>query len=62
MYPHPLCLQIPIGQEEEFRGVVDLVEMKAIYWYQEDQGLSFREDVIPEELISNSPSYLGTRY
>ena len=51
---HPLCLQIPIGQEEEFRGVVDLVEMKAIYWYQEDQGLSFREDVIPEELISKS--------
>ena len=51
---NPVCLQIPIGQEEEFGGVVDLIKMKAIYWYQEDQGLSFREDSIPEDLVFKS--------
>ena len=51
---NPVCLQIPIGQEDEFGGVVDLIKMKAIYWYQEDQGLSFREDPIPEDLVFKS--------
>ena len=54
---HPVCLQLPIGQEDEFIGVVDLIKMKAIYWHQEDQGLSFREDLIPEELIAKSEHF-----
>ena len=43
-------LQMTIGAEDEFQGVVDLVKMKAIYWNQEDQGMSFEYADIPEEL------------
>jgi elongation factor G len=43
-------LQMTIGAEDEFQGVVDLVKMKATYWNQEDQGMSFEYAGIPEEL------------
>ena len=43
-------LQMTIGAEDEFQGVVDLVKMKAIYWNQEDQGMSFEYADIPKEL------------
>lgn len=43
-------LQMTIGAEDQFQGVVDLVKMKAIYWNQEDQGMSFEYANIPEEL------------
>ncbi len=43
-------LQMTIGAEDEFQGVVDLVKMKAIYWNQEDQGMSFEYADIPIEL------------
>ena len=43
-------LQMTIGAEDEFQGVVDLVKMKATYWNQEDQGMSFEYADIPEEL------------
>ncbi len=46
----PVCLQLAIGAEENFKGVIDLVRMKAIYWSNEDQGLSFSEEEIPEDL------------
>jgi len=42
--------QLPIGAEEAFAGVIDLVKMKAIYWDQENQGLTFEARDIPEEL------------
>ena len=47
---HPVPLQIPIGSEAEFRGVVDLLENKAIIWDDETQGMTFKEIDIPEEL------------
>jgi len=43
-------LQMTIGAADEFQGVVDLVKMKAIYWNQEDQGMSFEYADIPIEL------------
>ena len=43
-------LQIPIGAEENFEGVVDLLKMKAIAWDEETQGMSFEEQDIPESL------------
>ena len=47
---HPVPLQIPIGAEAEFRGVVDLLENKAIIWDDETQGMTFKEIDIPEDL------------
>ena len=43
-------IQIPIGAEDNFKGVVDLVKMKAIYWNEADMGTTFEEKDIPEDL------------
>jgi elongation factor G len=53
----PVPLQLPIGEEENFQGVIDLIEMKAIYWNEEDQGLTFREEEIPQELMALCEEY-----
>ena len=45
-----LPIQVPIGSEADFAGVVDLVEERAIYWSETDLGTTYREDDIPEEL------------
>ena len=44
-------LQMTIGAEEEFKGVVDLVKMKAIYWNEADQGMTFEYGEIPAEML-----------
>jgi elongation factor G len=44
-------IQYNIGAEEDFKGVVDLIKMRAIYWNEEDQGLTFDSKDIPEELM-----------
>ncbi len=46
----PVPIQLAIGAEENFRGVIDLVRMKAIYWHEDDQGLSYETAEIPDEL------------
>ncbi len=46
----PVPIQVPIGSEADFAGVVDLVEERAIYWSQTDLGTNYREDDIPEDL------------
>jgi len=43
-------IQLPIGAEEDFKGVVDLVKMKAIYWNDETQGMTFEEKEIPADM------------
>ena len=43
-------MQIPIGSEDNFAGVVDLVTMKGIIWNEEDLGMTFKEVDIPEDL------------
>jgi len=43
-------IQLAIGAEEDFSGVIDLIKMKAIYWNEDDQGLTFEEADIPAEL------------
>ena len=48
---HPVPLQVPIGAEETFRGVVDLISNKAITWENNDQGMTYNEIEIPEDLI-----------
>jgi elongation factor G len=47
---NPVPLQIAIGAEENFEGVVDLVRMKAIYWNEADMGATYEERDIPEDL------------
>jgi elongation factor G len=47
---NPVPIQIPVGAEEHFKGVVDLVKMKAILWNDDDKGVSFRYEEIPADL------------
>ncbi|MBT6422598.1 MAG: elongation factor G [Porticoccaceae bacterium] len=47
----PIPLQLTIGAEEEFKGVVDLVKLKAILWNESDQGMTFNYVDIPEDMI-----------
>ena len=47
---NPVPIEIPIGAEENFQGVVDLVKMKAIYWDDSTQGMRFEEKEIPADL------------
>ena len=51
---NPVPIQLPIGAEDAFKGVVDLIKMKAIYWNEDDKGLTFSIEEIPEELKSIS--------
>jgi elongation factor G len=53
-------IQLAIGAEDEFRGVVDLVKMKAIYWNADDMGTTFTEEDIPEDLVSLSEEWRET--
>tara|TARA_B100001057_G_scaffold299169_1_gene299289 strand:+ start:76 stop:2175 length:2100 start_codon:yes stop_codon:yes gene_type:complete len=48
----PVPLQVPIGAEDNFKGVVNLIDMKAIIWDEESRGMKFSEVDIPEELKS----------
>ena len=50
-------LQLPIGSEDNFRGVVDLVENKAMVWNEQDQGMTFEEISIPEDMIGEVAEY-----
>ena len=47
---NPLILQLPIGAESQFSGVVDLIRMQALRWHEEDQGQTFDLTEIPAEL------------
>ena len=47
---NPVPLQLPIGAEENFKGVIDLIKMKAINWSEADQGVTFDYEEIPAEL------------
>ena len=53
----PVCLQLAIGAEEFFKGVIDLVKMKAIYWNEDDLGLTFKEEDIPEDQVARALEY-----
>ncbi|MBA1261521.1 elongation factor G [Stutzerimonas sp. NM35] len=53
----PVPLQLQIGSEENFIGQVDLIKMKAIYWNEDDKGMSFREEEIPAELQAQAEEW-----
>jgi len=50
-------IQVPIDAEENFKGVIDLIRMKAINWSEDDLGATYSEKDIPEELITTSEKY-----
>ena len=49
----PVPLQLTIGSEEKFKGVVDLVKMKSILWNENDQGMTFEYGVIPADMLDD---------
>jgi elongation factor G len=51
---NPVLIQIPIGAEEKFEGVVDLIRMKAIYWDEASQGMKFELRDIPADLLASA--------
>lgn len=51
---NPVPVQLAIGAEEKFEGVVDLIRMEAIYWDESDQGRTYEARDIPEELVSDA--------
>lgn len=53
----PVVMQLPIGAEERFEGVVDLIRMQAIYWNQDDMGVTYDARDIPAEMLSECQHY-----
>ena len=54
---HPVPVQIPIGAEENFKGVVDLIKMKAILWHDETMGAEYEVDDIPADLVDEAQEW-----
>ncbi|MCH8173575.1 MAG: elongation factor G [Proteobacteria bacterium] len=49
---NPIPIQLPIGAEENFKGVIDLVKMKAIRWSEDDLGATFSYEDVPEDMLA----------
>ncbi|KTD58862.1 elongation factor G [Legionella sainthelensi] len=54
---NPVVVQLPIGAEEEFKGVIDLIKMKAIHWDEENKGMTFEYKEIPADLKDQCIEY-----
>ena len=54
---NPLVIQLPVGVEKDFRGVIDLIKMKAIIWAGGDLGATFNYEEIPQELRGEADKY-----
>ncbi len=53
----PVPIQLPIGAEDDFKGIIDLMRMKALYWDGDDMGTSYKEEDIPSDLLEQSNKY-----
>ena len=53
----PVPIQLPIGAEDKFKGQIDLLKMKAIYWDEENMGMTYKEEEIPAELAELSQEW-----
>src|SRR5713226_5785649 len=53
----PVAIQLPIGAEDQFKGLVDLVEMKALVWLDETLGAEYNTVEIPEDLVEKAKEY-----
>ena len=54
---NPIAIQIPIGAEENFKGVVDLIKMKAILWHDETMGAEYDVEDIPADLADEAAEW-----
>ena len=54
---NPLVLQLPVGAESEYKGLVDLIKMKAIIWDEETLGAKFHEEDIPADMADRAAEY-----
>ena len=54
---NPVPMQLPIGAEDNFKGVIDLVRMKSIYWNETDMGVTYDAKDIPQELLADSQQW-----
>ena len=52
-----VCIQLPIGSESDFKGIIDLVRMKAVVWDDEGLGAKFHDEEIPENLKAQAEEY-----
>ena len=53
----PVCMQLPIGSESNFKGIIDLVRMKAVVWEDEGLGAKYHDEEIPAELLEQAKEY-----
>ncbi|HEY8064700.1 MAG TPA: elongation factor G [Methylosinus sp.] len=53
----PICMQLPIGSENNFKGIIDLVRMKAVVWDDEGLGAKYHDEEIPEDLLDKAKEY-----
>ena len=53
----PVAMQLPIGKEDDFEGIIDLVKMKAIYWDQENMGVTHEYKDIPDSMKEKAQAY-----
>ena len=53
----PVCIQLPIGSEADFKGIIDLVRMKAVVWENEALGAKYHDEEIPAELLAQAEEY-----
>jgi len=56
----PVPLQLPIGAEDKFKGVVDLIRMKAIYWNEADMGTTYEEKDVPGDMLDTCKEWRET--
>ncbi len=54
---NPVPVQLAIGAEEHFKGVIDLIRMKAIIWNEDDQGLTFEAQEVPDDLVAEAQKW-----
>jgi elongation factor G len=53
----PICIQLPIGSESNFKGVIDLLRMKAVVWEDEGLGAKYHDEEIPDDLKAKAQEY-----
>src|SRR5476651_254923 len=53
----PICIQLPIGSENNFKGIIDLLRMKAVVWEDEGLGAQYHDEEIPAELLAQAEEY-----
>jgi elongation factor G len=53
----PVCVQLPIGSESNFKGIIDLLRMKAVIWEDEGLGAKYHDEEIPAELLAQAEEY-----